>query len=505
MTLAESTESSIKLRRNSPVARGARPGRKREPARARRWFRLLGLGSVIAVLAVPSAAVKAEGLASGLAKPTAFSARTPGDSPFDVQLAQSRSELQRDADQLFEQLLKDPKNIDLTLRYAEAVAKLGNLEAAISSLERLLLLDRNYPGVRIELAQLYMRLNSLEVARAYLNQAEQEPGVTPAARARIQRLRAEIDQAESGSRIAVNIVTGLRYQTNQSAEPAGADIIAGGVPQTLSRIFAGKPGWDLFATGNVLHSLDLGGKARWDTNGLVYVSQPFSHSWLNVAALEINTGPRFDLRVGDISLAAARPYVVGTEVLLGNRQFLSSAGGGVSVDRPIVSGLNVGAFYEFRAESFSNTPRITNATALDGTIHSIGGALLYRVTDSGALGLQTSYAITDNDAKIGSNDSLVFRVSYTQTFVLPPGWGIGPLVVTPLVYRIYSWDTVPNPIFDPVLKSSTKEWRYGITAQLGLSDNIAANLHVVHEDTFANLPNTRIRNTQAVLGVLLSY
>ena len=60
-------------------------------------------------------------------------------------------------------------------------------------------------------------------------------------------------------------------------------------------------------------------------------------------------------------------------------------------------------------------------------------------------------------------------------------------------------------VFDPVLKSSTKEWRYGVTGQLGLSDNIAANLHVVHEDTFANLPNTRIRNTQAVLGVLLSY
>src|SRR5438270_548073 len=172
---------------------------------------------------------------------------------------------------------------------------------------------------RCWLAQLYIQLNSLEVARAYLNQAELEPGVTPAARARIQRLRAEIDQAESGSRIAVNIITGLRYQTNQSAEPAGADIIAGGVPQTLSQIFAGKPGWDLFATGNVLHSLDLGGKARWDTNALVYVSQPFSHSWLNVAALEVNTGPRVDLRVGDMSLAAARPAVVGTEVLLGDR------------------------------------------------------------------------------------------------------------------------------------------------------------------------------------------
>src|SRR5438045_3214303 len=167
MKLAECTDFSIKLCRNSPVVGGASSEHTRGTARSRCWSRLLALGSVIAVVAAPSAAVNADELASGLAKPTGFSARTPGDSPF--KLTQSRSELQRDADQLFEQLLKDPKNIDLTLRYAEAVAKLGNLEAAISSLERLLLLDRNYPGVRLELAQLYLRLNSLEVARSYLN------------------------------------------------------------------------------------------------------------------------------------------------------------------------------------------------------------------------------------------------------------------------------------------------------------------------------------------------
>jgi len=319
------------------------------------------------------------------------------------------------------------------------------------------------------------------------------------------RLRAQIEQMQSGSRLAVNVVAGLRYQTNLSAEPAGADIVAGGVPQTLSRVFAGKPGWDLFATGSFLHSQDLGGKVRWETNGLVYVSRPFSNSWLSVGALEINTGPRFDIRVGDTSLAAARPYLVGTEVLLGNRQYLGSAGGGVSFDRPIVQGLNAGAFYEFRAESFSNTPRIPLATLQNGTINSFGGALLYRVIENGAIGLQTSYAINDTDAKVGSNDSLVFRVAYTQTFLLPPDWGVGPFVVTPLLYRIYSWDTTPNPIFNPVLKSSTKEWRYGMTAQLGLSDNIAANLHVIREDTFSNLSNTRIRNTQAIIGVLLAY
>src|SRR4030095_13144410 len=137
--------------------------------------------------------------------------------------------------------------------------------AAISSLERLLLLDRNFPGVRLQLAELYRRLNSFEMARryltegeqersaalygrlnsferarGYLTQAEQEPGAGDQARARIQALRSDIDRASSGSRFAINLVTGLRHQSNASAEPAGADIIAGGVPQTLSTIFAGQ-------------------------------------------------------------------------------------------------------------------------------------------------------------------------------------------------------------------------------------------------------------------------
>src|SRR5437763_2990227 len=293
------------------------------------------LGSSLAIVA----AITAPSLGDAGELPALVRATSPPssafdtDSPFRRQLAQTHGELDTQADQLFNQLLKDPKNVDLTLRYAEAAAKLGNYEAAISSLERLLLLDRNFPGIRLQLAELYMRLNSFEMARSYLAQAEQEPGANDQTRARAQALRAQIDSVASGSRFAVNLVTGLRYQTNASAEPAGADIIAGGVPQTLSTLFAGKPGWDLFATGNVQHSYDLG-DAKLETNGLAYVSQQFAHSWLNVAALEVNSGPRFDISGGGVNLVSARPYAVATEVLLGNRQYLGSLGAGVSLDRP---------------------------------------------------------------------------------------------------------------------------------------------------------------------------
>src|SRR5215831_7476765 len=209
MTRLRSVKSRKKLSRDSAWLRGLNRSQRRGDACSRLLWRRLGLGAVIAATAAAPIAASAAELASGLGKPTASSLGNPGASPFRLQVAQARSDLQRQADEIFEQLLKDPKNTDLTLRYAEAVAKLGNFEGAISSLERLLLLDRNYPGVRLELAQLYMRLNSFETAQAYLTQAEQEPGVTPEARARIQRLRAQIEQMQSGSRLAVNVVAGL--------------------------------------------------------------------------------------------------------------------------------------------------------------------------------------------------------------------------------------------------------------------------------------------------------
>jgi tetratricopeptide (TPR) repeat protein len=495
---------STKYRERTALGNGAAGTRRCRNTRARHRRRQIELGLIVfAALLIPVMA-RAEGLPA-LIRATAPSLGSgDADSPTRRQLAQGRGELETQADQLFEQLLKDPKNVDLTLRYAEAAAKLGNYEAAISSLERLLLLDRNFPGVRLQLAELYRRLNSFEMARSYLTQAEQEPGTTEQARTRIQALRADIDSAASGSRFIVNLITGLRHQSNASAEPAGADIIAGGVPQTLSTIFAGRPGWDLFATGNLQHSYDLG-DVKLETNGIVYVSQQFSNSWLNVAALEVNSGPRFDVAIGGLNLVSARPYAVATEVLLGNRQYLGSAGAGLSVDRTIMDGLNAGMFYEFRSQSFSNTPRVPEATAQNATIHSFGAALSYQPIENGTLGFQTSYALTDNDARIGSTEGLVFRLSYTHIFPLPAEFGVGPLVVTPLVYRIYSWDTELNPLVSPTLLGSTKEWRYGLTAKLGLTDNIAANLHLLQEDTATNLPATRTRNTQVIVGLLFAY
>jgi hypothetical protein len=409
----------------------------------------------------------------------------------------------QEADELFRQLLKDPKNVDLTFRYAQAAIKSGNIEGGISSLERLLLLDRNFPGVKIQLAELYADIKSYNMAKTYLAQARAEPGVSAETLSRIDMVQSEIDRAASKTNLVINLLVGIRHQGNASAEPAGSDIIAGGVPQTLSTIFINRAGWDSFATGN-LQYIDELGDLKLESNAIAYYSRAIGHGVLNLGAVEVNTGPRFDIDFADIHFAAARAYGVANEVMLGESLFLYSAGGGLSFERSLTEKLAGSGFYEFRREWFSNVAVSPTAAMLNADVHSFGASLVYHLLENGDLSYQVSYALTDN-VGFGSNRGLVFHLSYSQLIELPPQLGVGPLNLSPMIYRIYNRDHSPDPTIDPNLIPATNEWRYGLTGKLGLTDNITANLSVIRQISTSNIEGNKAHDTQVILGVGFSY
>jgi len=416
------------------------------------------------------------------------------------------TELDDAAIALFKQLLKDPTNVDLNFRYAEAAVKLGNYEGAISALERLLLYNPNFPGVKLELAELYTRLASYNTARAYLGQVESAPDATPQTRARAQAIRDEIERATSPSKFTVNLVTGIRHQSNVSAEPAGSDIVAGGVPLTLSSVILHKPGWDGFLGGNVAHTYALGDDVTIESNALVYYSRQFRFTSIDSAALEVNSGPRFDIGgSGASKIVSLRPYALASEVLLGNSQFLWGVGAGLSAERPITDKISAAGFYEFRSERFANVAAVPTATDMDAGVHSVGGNLSYQILDNGNFGLQASYANNNARRSFDSYDALVVRASYTHTFQLPSEFGVGPLVISPVLYRIYSWNGGAAPGVTPAVVPVTQEWRFGVTGELGLANNLAATAHVIREVIGSNLPSDRSTDTQVIFGLRLSY
>jgi Flp pilus assembly protein TadD len=87
-------------------------------------------------------------------------------------------------DAAFQDSLAKPADPDTLVKFATLAVKIGDLEGAISALERLLLIDGDNPDIQLELGVLYFRLGSLEAARTYLTAVRDSQRASPETKAR---------------------------------------------------------------------------------------------------------------------------------------------------------------------------------------------------------------------------------------------------------------------------------------------------------------------------------
>ncbi len=133
---------------------------------------LLGCGSVSAQqapdpsknLALPSAPVAG-------ATPATPSSQQSAPGPIG-RLPPPSPQLRAAYDEAFQLSMQNPSDPPTLAKFAELAIQVGDIEGAISALERLLLIDGNQADVKLELGVLYYRLGSVEAARMYLEAAK---------------------------------------------------------------------------------------------------------------------------------------------------------------------------------------------------------------------------------------------------------------------------------------------------------------------------------------------
>ena len=101
-------------------------------------------------------------------------------------------ELQRQYDAAFQDLLNQPGNLEVAMKYATLATQAGDLEGAVSTYEGMLLIESDLPRVRLELGILYYRLKSYEVSRTYLESALQSPTLAADVRKPAEQLLAKM-------------------------------------------------------------------------------------------------------------------------------------------------------------------------------------------------------------------------------------------------------------------------------------------------------------------------
>ena len=179
------------------------------------------------------------------------------------------------------------------LRYAELAVQVGDLEGAISALERLLLIDGDQPKIKLELGVLYYRLGSYEAARGYLESARASARASPETKERASQFLAEVDSKSGKSQFSGDLLFGIGYSTNANSGPGGA-IQSFGATVVPTPTVSGRPDFNVIGAGTIRHRYDLG---RQDNGALesdlgFYGARQFQVSEANVYLLDFTTGPR---------------------------------------------------------------------------------------------------------------------------------------------------------------------------------------------------------------------
>ena len=96
-------------------------------------------------------------------------------------------EVQTRRTSLFQRMLEKPDDLDAAFEYAALSVQVGDLEAAVSTLERMLIFAPGLPRLQLELGVLYYRLSAFETARSYFEAAVAGPDVPEEVRSKVEQ------------------------------------------------------------------------------------------------------------------------------------------------------------------------------------------------------------------------------------------------------------------------------------------------------------------------------
>jgi hypothetical protein len=421
-----------------------------------------------------------------------------GAGPLRAQaVAPAEGDLRTEADALFKHLLVKPNDLDAAFRFSEIETKLGDYEAAIGALERMLFYNPNLPRVKLELGLLYFRLHSYEMARSYLNAAIESPDTPQDVRDQVAKFLSAIDRGLSDNQFALFAQIGMRHQSNANAGPDSQVVRALGQDAVLSSQFKRTPDWNAFGIVTLHHFYDFENQRGdgWESDVITYYARQFKVTRLDLGLIEGSTGPRLALGTG--TGMSIHPYVLANYVTLGDRPYLGTLGAGTSVRFQLPGGVTLDPGVEFRNRDYRNSRDYENATQQDG--HQIIGFVIGSgpLPFLAGLSWQGRASFTKDTAsyKPYAYDDYTAELALPYSFAAPSfaqtdhSWTVAPFVG----FSFTPYDQ-PDPIIDPSITRLDRQWRAGATLDMTFFSNFGFALQVQYLRTMSTVPNYRTRD-----------
>jgi tetratricopeptide (TPR) repeat protein len=412
--------------------------------------------------------------------------------------------LQTRYDEAFQETLRDPANLDVLFRFAGLAIETGDLEGAISALERMLIINPDLTRVRLELGVLYFRLGSYQAARSYLQAVLSSSSLPPEIRARAEQFMAEIQKRLSRSYFAGEAFVGWRYQSNANLGPSNSNVLLFGAPANLNQAATGSPDWGVVSSLQVTHRYDLAtqDKAALETQFTGYANRQFQVSTTNVALLQLTTGPRFQVLSGSFEDMTLKPFLNVGYVWLYDTPYYGAYGGGLEVNTLLTGRLRNISTFATSQQDHPNTWYLPNNNQYNGTAY---------------IGTTTfEYQLTETVSLLGNGTASRFQASLTpvQSYMLwALGGGMAFRFPDPLFRSLQAWTIglayaeqwwtydAPDPTVDPNTMRYQLDSILSVTLSVPFDDRTTLRLSAGRFARGSSLPNYAFENTTGMFGV----
>jgi hypothetical protein len=300
---------------------------------------------------------------------------TPSAAPKSLATLES----QRKA--LFVAMLRNPGDLDVAFEYAAISVQLGDVESAISTLERMLIFSPGLPQLQLELGVLYYRLQAYPQAETYFRAVAANASVPPEIQAQVAEFLDAIENGVQGQAVTAMLTTGIRWQSNANAGPSDPTILLNGLPFTLNPGAMGTPDVNGYGTATLNASLDLNRQgATLDLSLAAYSALYLNQTAFNTGIVEVKVGPTFTLHRFERNNAKLGFYGVASAAILAGSLYQGALGLGSNLRVALNARSRVVLSIEGREELYLNSPLRPMASAGTGERYTASATFEHQLT-----------------------------------------------------------------------------------------------------------------------------
>lgn len=335
-------------------------------------------------------------------------------------LGDDKAQLRQEQKAIFAQMFEKPDDLELMFQYALVSIQLEDLEAAISTLERMLIYNRDIPRVHMELGAAYYRLGSYKTSKFYFNNVLEFENVPPQVVEKANEFLRAIEQRTQKTVVTGTVSSGIAYSSNATLGPDDPAIQLFGVPAVLGADFLEEDDFGVrtAASLSIFNDLDQPDSDFWRTDISVFSLTYFEQSDSNIVSLLARTGPRLSLDDQQFG-PKLRPFVEIDHVRSGNDPLYATASLGAEYTDTLSDTFSIFGSARIGWRNFIDL-RGVNRDNLDGAIlRATAGAAYIPSSD---LILRGAAFVERVDADEGANASLELTLRPSATYSYDSGF-----------------------------------------------------------------------------------